>query len=390
MPASTEVKYFHHKMKGAPVIDGSKGSIITLFNALLVDGFDEQTATSVSVSGNVATVTLADHGFGKHTVISISGATPAQLNGEHRVTKSVNDSFQFETVGVADGAASGTIKVKYAPAGWKKVAQSADGFRAVYKSERLGFDQPFFMVIDDENQGYGFNVVPMSRFENFEDYDTSVQGHYRTRFVKKNSYPKVGWAVLVNDYFLYQLIDNSYPLNYVFGGNLSEENGTSCGYIQCFGVMKTTKANNKYNGVVSGGAINASDVELSAVLDTKNLNSRGINASGGGVLIQRNYTSIGDPTLLGSSFSFTSGDRGSSSLGVVNAADYAVYIQRPFMRSESVAYGYLPGFYYTYMSYKPHKTEPVFVENVGQIQPDNMLMWWPTGVGGVYFNATKW
>ena len=161
MPASTDVKYFHHSMNGIPNLAGPKGSVITLFNAILVDGFGERTATSVSVSGNVATVTLANHDMKKHWVISISGATPAQLNGEHRITKSYKDTFQFETVGVADGYATGTIKIKFAPAGWKKVAQSADGFMAVYKSERLEFDQPFFMVDDTEDRGYGFKVFAM-------------------------------------------------------------------------------------------------------------------------------------------------------------------------------------------------------------------------------------
>lgn len=198
----------------------------------------------MSVSGNVATVTLADHGFWKHTVVSISGATQVQLNGEHRITKSYKDTFQFETVGVADGAAAGTINIKYAPAGWKKVAQTADGFKAVYKSERLGFEHPLFMADDTNQQQYSFKVFTMSWFENFESYDKSQEEVYRAKCPKKSYQANnLMWAMVANDHFSYQMYNNE------SNSDFSESNGYARSIICCFGSMKTTKANNKYNGV---------------------------------------------------------------------------------------------------------------------------------------------
>lgn len=389
MPASTEVKFFHHKMNGIPKLAGPKGSVITLFNAILVDGFGERTVTGVSVSGNVATVTLANHDMKKHWVISISGATPAQLNGEHRITKSYKDTFQFETVGVADGPATGTIKIKYAPAGWKKVAQSADGFKAVYKSDRLGFEQPLFMVDDTEDRGYGFKVFAMSWFDNFESYDTSMENYFRTRFTKKAHYENVAFAFLVNDHFLYNVVDNSSDAN--SNKMFSDDGQYSSSAIQCFGAMKTTKANNKYNGVVGGLSNDASYFNSSNIIDTKNSASRSIISGANSLLIQRSYTSIGDPLQIGPNLPYVSGVfSGSYTYGVVNASDYAVYIQRPIISGGSVAYGYLPGVYFTPMGFKPSKAEPFFVEDVKQIQPDNLMMWVPSWSGGLYFNATKW
>ena len=388
MPASTDVKFFHCKMKNAVQYDGSNGSIITWMNALLVDGFNEQTATSVSVSGNVATVNLAGHGYWNHAVISISGATPAQLNGEHRIAKVYNDSFQFETVGVADGAATGTIKVKNAPAGWKKVAQSADGFKAVFKSDRLGFDQPFFMVDDTENQGYGFKVFAMSWFDNFERYDKQMEGLYRTRFVKKGQYDKWAWAVLANDHFFYELIDNNYTS---YDKNFSQYSNDASAVIQLFGAMKTTKANNKYNAVIGGLADDTSGFSSSTVLDSRNAYTKSIAYTGSFGIIQRDYTSIGASKNIGIGSPYASASRSSNYMfGVVNAADFAVYVQRPIIVSENVAYGYLPGLYYKPMSFRPHDTEPTCSEDIKHIQPDNLMMWWPTGQGGVYINATKW
>lgn len=391
MPASTEVKYFHHLMKGAPDISAEKGSVVRWMNAVLVDGFGEQTATSVSVSGNVATVTCANHDLQKHWVISVSGATPAQLNGEHRITKAYKDTFQFETVGVADGAATGTIKFKMAPAGWKKVTQSADGFKAVYKSERLGFDQPLFMVDDTEELGYGFKVFAMSWFDNFESYDTSMQGLYKTRFAKRgdSNDTKYPWAILVNNHFFYNLIDNNY-LTRQNNGNFAKDINSTTSCIQCFGSMKTTKANNKYNAIIGGLPDDFGYYQQNTVPETRTLQSKTIASTSANMLIQRDYTAIGDPKTISVWSAYESGTNGGYSLGQTNAADFAVYIQRAMINGGSVAYGYAPGLYYTPMSFKPHKTEPLFIEDVKQIQPDNLLMWWPTGQGGVYFNATKW
>lgn len=379
MPASTEVKYFHHAMKGAPVISAEKGSVVRWLNAVLVDGFGEQTVTSVSVSGNVATVTCAGHGLQKHWVISISGATPTQLNGEHRITKAYKDTFQFETVGVADGAATGTIKFKIAPAGWKKVAQSADGFKAVYKSERLGFDQPLFMADDTEERQEGFKIFTMSWFDNFDSYDKSQEGAYRARCPKKNYHTnKLFWAMVANDHFCYPTYCND------SSSGFTSSNGYSRSLICCFGAMKTTKANNKYNGVI-GGAIDSSSY-YNGMITTSDRASDGVfAASSSSALLQRNYTSIGEHIYLAP---YTTVNRGG--LGFINESDYSIYIERPLWVSNNVAYGYMPGLYYSPMSFRPSDTEPVFVEDVTAVKPDNLLIWMPTYNHGIYLNATKW
>lgn len=379
MPASTEVKYFHHAMKGAPVISAEKGSVVRWLNAVLVDGFGEQTATSVSVSGNVATVTCAGHGLQKHWVISISGASPAQLNGEHRLTKAYKDTFQFETVGVADGAATGSIKFKMAPAGWKKVAQSADGFKAVYKSERLGFDQPLFMVDDTEERQEGFKIFAMSWFDNFESYDKSNEGAYRARCPKKSYQTNILlWAMVANDHFSYQMYNNDSKIA------LNESNNYGRSIICCFGMMKTTKANNKYNGIF-GGAVNSSSY-YNGMITTADRSSEGPFVTNSlSIVLQKDYTSIGDSIYIAP---MTTANK--NAFGLINESDHAVYLQRPLWYSVGVAYGYLPGLYYSPMRFKPHNSQPFFVEDVTAIKPDNLLIWMPTYDTGIYLNATKW
>ena len=56
--ATYSVKWFTSDMRGAPVVSGTAGTLIAMLDACLVTGFGVVTATSVTVSGGVATATL--------------------------------------------------------------------------------------------------------------------------------------------------------------------------------------------------------------------------------------------------------------------------------------------------------------------------------------------
>lgn len=125
MPLSTSVKWYSGKMTGLPY-DGSfryrdAFTVKEVLSACLTNGFNAQTLDSIVVTDGVATCTRANgHGFLQYQVITISGATPSSLNGDHRVTVIASATeFTFEVDGVSDGTASGTITVKATPAGWQ-------------------------------------------------------------------------------------------------------------------------------------------------------------------------------------------------------------------------------------------------------------------------------
>ncbi|MCK6414755.1 MAG: hypothetical protein L6Q63_04230 [Giesbergeria sp.] len=135
-PVDTSVKFITENMPGAPVLSGTAGALISVLDALLVTGFGLRTATSVTVAGGVATVTLSSdalNGNLLHSVILVDGvaAPMADLNGEQRVTAATSTTLQFATA-VADGTATGTITIKSAPVGWEK--KYSDTNLAVYKS----------------------------------------------------------------------------------------------------------------------------------------------------------------------------------------------------------------------------------------------------------------
>ena len=121
-PVDTSVKWARSTMPGAPALTRAAGSLIALLDALLVNGWGQQTASSVVVAGGVATATFpTDHAAAKHAVVLVDGVTGAltALNGEQKVTAVAPNVIKWATA-AADGTATGTITVKMAPAGFNK------------------------------------------------------------------------------------------------------------------------------------------------------------------------------------------------------------------------------------------------------------------------------
>lgn len=117
----TTVKHFHSAMSGAPVLSGTAGSLIAVLDACLQDGFGLKAASGVTVASGVATVSFANgHSFEPDTIAMIAGATPGALNGEKVVLTTSTNAITFAAPGVPDGAATGSISAKLAPAGWEK------------------------------------------------------------------------------------------------------------------------------------------------------------------------------------------------------------------------------------------------------------------------------
>ena len=113
---------FDSTQPGAPALSGSAGSLRTLLKACLVDGFGAGAVATLTVSGGIATATYAGaHPFKVGYVAQFAGATPAGLNGNKVILSVTGTSVTFAAPGVPDGAATGTITSKAAPAGWQEL-----------------------------------------------------------------------------------------------------------------------------------------------------------------------------------------------------------------------------------------------------------------------------
>lgn len=144
---NTTVKHFYSEMPGSPVASGVAGSRIDVLDACLVNGWGITTIDSLSVSGGVGTALVSlGHPFVSDAIVTVAGAAPGSINGERRVLTTSSTSFTFDAAGISDQSATGSITVKYAPAGWEKVF-SADGL-AVYRSADVEGSRMFVRVDD--------------------------------------------------------------------------------------------------------------------------------------------------------------------------------------------------------------------------------------------------
>lgn len=155
--ADYPVKWYSRAMAGAPsyVVD-QPGSTIELLQALLVDGFNPRepdTLTYDAATGEgVLLFSAGSHGYVAHQIIEISGAEPAEYNGQWRVTPHRSLTEVRFPMGAAPSAnGTGTIVVKTAPAGWTRPFVSADGLRAIFKPNNATTSDISF-YIDNRNQ----------------------------------------------------------------------------------------------------------------------------------------------------------------------------------------------------------------------------------------------
>ena len=113
-PVDTSVKHFHSDMLNAPVLSGTAGSLISVLDACLVNGFDLKSATGLVVAGGVATLSFSGtHSATVGSVILVAGSSITALNGEQKVTEVASGVVRFAT-DEADATASGTITFKMA------------------------------------------------------------------------------------------------------------------------------------------------------------------------------------------------------------------------------------------------------------------------------------
>lgn len=167
-PVDTSVKHFYSAMVGAPMVSGTAGSLIAALDACLVTGWGSKAVDSAVISNGVCRLNFAS---GKsaaetHSVIQVSGASPAGLNGEQRVTAAASNWVEFKT-DLPDGAVTGSISFKMAPLGWEKVFSKTNV--AVYRSADPAGTRAYLRV-DDSSALY----AQVQMYESMTDVDTGV------------------------------------------------------------------------------------------------------------------------------------------------------------------------------------------------------------------------
>lgn len=205
---------------------GTAGYLDAVLYSTLVTGFNSKTVSSISVSGNVATVTTSTaHNYTLTDIILISGANESQYNDSFRI-KAVTSSttFTFDLV-AADGSATGTITCKIAPLGWTRVYSGTN--KSVYRAPA---GTRFYLRVDDTNAQY--SVV--SAYETMTDVDTGTNKMGDVYWKKSNASSTATreWFLVGNDktFYLFTAWDATYHAGYAFGNfnSIKSEDLYSC------------------------------------------------------------------------------------------------------------------------------------------------------------------
>ena len=179
------VKRYTSTMTGAPTLNGTVGSLITLLDACLKDGFNTKEVSTAEQTAGVATVTTSGaHGYAVNDVVVISGANESAWNNEFRVLTAATNSFTCAIAATTNSPATGTLSVKIAPLGWTKPFSGTD--KAAYLPQAQ-YVQCYLRVQDDASTPTSANGrwAKVRGYESMSDVDTG-EGLFPTAAQRAN------------------------------------------------------------------------------------------------------------------------------------------------------------------------------------------------------------
>jgi hypothetical protein len=326
---TTNVKIFKSTDTDAPVLSGLTGALITLLDAVLINGYNAKSVSALSRSGSTATATCVGHGYVVGDCLLVAGADQAEYNGEVYVD-SVPDADTF-TYAVDSGAvtpATGTITVKKAPAGWTKPYSGTN--LAAY---RMGGGNQRYLRLDDSGTGYNARVVGYEAMTGISTgtgpFPTSAQfsgGLYMPKSSLTTSAAR-DWVIAATDsiVFIHIVIDGL----------------TTNSHAAFFGDFKSNKSGDQYNTLLLASIAAYLSGEQFPEVAT-------LSSTVPGHYCARSYTQFGSSVGLGKHVDGAKGGGSSTDLGAgalvyPNPSDGGLYMSEVFLHEPSILRGTLPG-----------------------------------------------
>lgn len=169
------VKFFRSTDVGAPTLNGTAGSLISVLDACLINGYNAVTVQGITRVGQVATVTFAvNHNIPNDglTPVVLSGFNQAEYNGEFMPTNMTATTFDITVTGTPATPATGTGTCKVAPAGWTKAFSGTNV--AAYRSSALDATRMFMRVNDNNPNNDSNRSSLIVGYENMTDVNTGT------------------------------------------------------------------------------------------------------------------------------------------------------------------------------------------------------------------------
>lgn len=147
MPLASPVKFFHSGMPGAPSLLPAWGSLTSLLDAVLINGFGLTSVASITVTGGIATASVpGGHVLQIDQVALIGGAVQTVMNDEFRVTARTATSFQFAAPAGAPATVTGTLTARVSPLNWEIAFTGAS--KRAYRSKNAQSAKNMLLIND--------------------------------------------------------------------------------------------------------------------------------------------------------------------------------------------------------------------------------------------------
>jgi len=201
---SAVIKWMHSGMTDAPQLTNAFGSLVSLLDALLVNGFGLRSVDSITRTGSTVTMNIsAGHPFVVGQVVLVDGAEQAAYNGEQVVTAITTNTVTYTVVGTPATPATtlSSLTCKVAPLGFEKVYSATN--KAAYRSLNVLSNRPYLRLDDSQAAGYGSSFAKYAKVticENMSGIDTIVGGRapFNPTNPTQNETPSGSGSSLVN------------------------------------------------------------------------------------------------------------------------------------------------------------------------------------------------
>lgn len=329
----------------APVLTGQTGSMVSLLDAILVNGYTTASVTSITRSGSTVTVTLA---AANTTMVTgnqflISGAVETNYNGVWPITVVSSTVFTFN-IGVLTptSPATGTILYRKAPLAWAKAYSGTN--KAAYRSADTASNRFYLRVLDTGATTGGAKEAAVWAAESMSDVDTgtnlfptSAQMTNGLCWTKSSTADATArdWT-LVGDDKTFHLI-------------VSATNTAATSFLYSFGHFNTFKSGDGFNTFIAGpvtfNSASPSQYGLTGCVLLANYQS-----ASPGIYVARSYTQTGGSINPGHVVpGMPSGTVGASALiAYPNSVDNGLYVAAMHLVESATGApfrGRIPGIY---------------------------------------------